>query len=63
MTVKELKQKIESLADEMKVCGSGHFGELLEVINAEVEEVFVTGSIEKEMVFCVRIEHPGEEPT
>jgi len=30
MTIKELKEKIALLDDDMKVGGSGHFGEFLE---------------------------------
>jgi hypothetical protein len=64
MTIKELKEKIESLDDNMRVGGSGHFGEFLECWGAKVTEVKERGrfSNKTEMIFCISIEDPGPEP-
>ena len=63
MTIKELKEKILFLPDNMKVGGSGHFGEFLECWDAEV--ITVSNSIhsaEKEVIFSISIEDAGDEP-
>jgi len=39
MTIKELKEKIALLDDDMKVGGSGHFGEFLECWDTGVTTV------------------------
>ncbi len=56
MTIKELKEKIAFLDDDMKVGSSGHFGEFLECWDAEVRTV--TKSMmdsEKEVIFSISI--------
>lgn len=63
MTIKELKEKIAFLDDDMKVGGSGHFGEFLECWDAEVRTV--TKSMmdsEKEVIFSISIEDAGDAP-
>jgi hypothetical protein len=66
MTIKELKEKISALDDDMMVGGSGHFGEFLEVFSVDVEEVYPiflkSGNGKKETILCIRIEYAGEEP-
>jgi len=63
MTIIELKEKIMFLDDNMKVGGSGHFGEFLECWDADV--ITVTKSLmdnEKEVIFSISIENAGDEP-
>jgi hypothetical protein len=63
MTVKELKEKLMFLDDNMKIGGSGHFGEFLECWDAGV--ITVTKgrfSDEKEVIFSISIEDAGDEP-
>ena len=60
MTIKELKEKISSLDDDMIVGGSGYFGEYLELLDAEVRTVSF-GDFEQE-IFCILIEDAGDEP-
>ena len=63
MTIKELKQKIMFLNDNMKVGGSGHFGEFLECLDAEVRTVTKSRiNNEKELIFYISIEDAGDEP-
>lgn len=63
MTIKELKEKILFLPDNMKVGGSGHFGEFLECWDAEVRTVSNSRrSAEKEVIFSISIEDAGDEP-
>lgn len=54
--VKDLKEKIMSLDDNMKVGSTGHFGEFLECENVEVR------NCEGENILCITIEYAGEEP-
>jgi hypothetical protein len=63
MTIKELKEKIMFLNDDMEVGGSGHFGEFLECWEAKVRTV--NRSIrnhEKKEIFFISIENYGDEP-
>ena len=63
MTIKELKEKIMFLDDDMKVGGSGHFGEFLECWDAEVRTVTKSRmNNEKEVIFSISIEDAGDEP-
>lgn len=63
MTVKELKEKIWYLDDNIKVGACGYFGEYLECFNAELETVFKdSNSNEKEVIFSITIESKGNEP-
>jgi hypothetical protein len=63
MTVKELKEKLENLPDEMIVGGSGHFGEYLECYDAEVRQVFESPSeFTTREIFCISLENAGNEP-
>lgn len=63
MTVKELKEKLIDLDDDMKVGGSGHFGEFLECWGAGVTTVSKgLFSSEKEQIFSISIEDAGDEP-
>ena len=63
MTIKELKEKIMFLDDNMKVGGSGHFGEFLECWYAEVRTVTKSRmNDEKEVIFSISIEDAGENP-
>lgn len=63
MTIKELKEKIANLDDNMKVGGSGHFGEFLEFWSAGVTTVTKSRrNKETEVIFSISIEHAGDEP-
>lgn len=63
MTIKELKEKIMFLGDDMKVGGSGRFGEFLECWGAEVMTVTKSRmNNEKEVIFSISIEDTGDEP-
>ena len=63
MTIKELKEKIMFLDDNMKVGGSGHFGEFLECLDAEVRTVSKSRfSDEKKVIFSISIEDAGDKP-
>jgi hypothetical protein len=63
MTIKELKEKIMFLDDNMKIGGSGHFGEFLECYDAKVINVFKSiMDDEKEVIFAISIEDAGDEP-
>ena len=63
MNIKELKEKIMFLDDDMKVGGSGYFGEFLECWDAEVRTVTKSRmNDEKEVIFSISIEDAGDEP-
>jgi hypothetical protein len=63
MNIKELKEKIKNLDDDMKVGGAGHFGEFLECDNASIREVHQSMfDSSKEVIFCISIEDAGDEP-
>lgn len=63
MTIKELKEKIMFLDDNMKVGGTGYFGEFLECWDAEVRTVTKSRmNNEKEVIFSISIEDAGDEP-
>ena len=73
MTVKELKEIIKDLPDDMAVGGSGHFGEYLECYSVEVKTVSTKwiwdgkgnpSSLDgkQEEILSIVIEDPGEEP-
>ena len=70
MTIKELKDKIKDLPDDMLVGNTGHFGEYLPVLDCRVHYfnpwcyenfVFVKTDIKTD-IFCISIEDKGEEP-
>jgi len=63
MTVKELKEIIALLDDDMKVGGSGHFGEYLECWDA-IPTTVTKGKFGgvKETILCISIEDAGDEP-
>ena len=51
------------LDDNMKVGGSGHFGEFLECWDTEVRTVTKSRmNDEKEVIFSISIEDAGDEP-
>lgn len=63
MTIKELKEKIMFLDDDMKVGGLGYFGEFLECLDAEVRTVTKSKiDNDKEVIFSISIEGAGDEP-
>ena len=63
MTIKELKEKIALLDDDMKVGGSGHFGEFLECWGVCVTTVTKSRrDKDKEVIFSISIEDAGDEP-
>lgn len=66
MTIKELKEKIAHLDDDMKVGGIGHYGEYLDCLNVGVMEALTTKfpwwNAEKELIFHISLESAGEEP-
>jgi hypothetical protein len=63
MTIKELKERIKDLDDNMKVGDAGHFGEFLECWGTHVRKVYKKKfSKEEELVFCIGIQNAGEEP-
>jgi hypothetical protein len=64
-TIKELKEAIKDLPDEMLIGSSGHYGEFLDCYGFSVIEVtkyafFDDG--EKFKIFSISIEDAGEEP-
>lgn len=62
-TIKELKEKIKDLPDDMEVGGSGHFGEFLECWDITVTTTKKNlSSNEHKKILCISIENPGEEP-
>ena len=76
MTIKELKEKIKDLPDDMLIGNTGHFGEYLECTEVNVHTAhfkqegnklvgwyfdFGIPLIKKE-IFCICIEDKGEEP-
>jgi hypothetical protein len=63
MTVKDLKDKIKELPDDMKIGGSGHFGEYLECWGITVSTVAKRRfSADREEILCISIEDAGDEP-
>jgi hypothetical protein len=63
MTIRELKEKIMFLDDDMRVGGSGHFGEFLQCWDVEVRTVTKSRIDKKdEVIFCISIEDAGDEP-
>jgi hypothetical protein len=63
MTIKDLKETIKDLPDDMLIGGSGHYGELLDCYGTSVTNVWKRlGKTEQETIFCVAIENPGPEP-
>jgi len=58
MTIKDLKEKIMFLDDDMKVGGSGHFGEFLECWDVGVRTVTKSRmNKEKEVIFSISIDN------
>lgn len=63
MTIKELKKIIQDLPDDMKIGGSGHFGEFLECYSISVIEVRENRKTnERKPILSISIEDAGEEP-
>jgi len=63
MTIKELKEIIKELPDDMRVGGSGHFGEYLECWDVTTTTVSKGRFADiKEQILCVSIEDAGDEP-
>ena len=63
MTIKELKEIIKELHDDMKVGGSGHFGEYLECWDITTTTVIKDRfGNDKEEILCISLEDVGEEP-
>lgn len=63
MTIKELKEKIMFLDDDMKVGCSGHYGEFLDCLYADVKTVSKDKfSDDTEVIFCIYNEDAGIEP-
>ena len=63
MNIKELKEIIKELPDDMEIGGSGHFGEFLEcwdVVKTTVSKSRLSG--DKKEILCISIEDAGEEP-
>ena len=66
MDIKELKQIIKDLPDDMKVGGCGHMGEFLDCYGIVVENVKksywsrIDG--EDEDILSITLESAGEEP-
>lgn len=73
MNIKELKELISDLPDDMLVGNSGHYGEYLEVVSAYKSAVrvstkgprysyFTECSYETKPIFIISTEDPGDEP-
>ena len=66
MKIKDLRKHIKGLPADMLVCGSGHFGEVLEMWSADISKVhyddFFARHEEKFDAFVMQYEDPGEEP-
>lgn len=74
MNVKQLREIIQGLPDDMLVGGVGHFGEFLQCFGATVETIIDDGGwYENEMgdwlqdrvetkILAISIEDAGEEP-
>lgn len=56
MTIKELKEIIKDLDDDMEIGGTGHFGEFLQCYDAEVTTVSGFTFLN------ISIESAGEDP-
>lgn len=76
MNIKELKELIAELPDDMLVGNSGHYGEFLEVVSAYVTAAqveikqspkypsyFRNRSYESKPIFLISTEDPGDEPS
>ena len=63
MTIKELKEKIIELPDDMEIGGYGHFGEYLECWDITTTTV-TKGRFgnDKKEILCISIEDAGDEP-
>jgi len=65
-TIKELKEAIKDLPDDMLIGGSGWFGEYLECESFGVITVdkyhYIHDKEEKIEIFCITNDYPGEEP-
>ena len=63
MNIKDLREVISDLPDDMEIGGFGHFGELLEVYEIRVGEVD-SGfpKYNSQTVLIIDIEDAGEEP-
>jgi len=66
MNIKELKQIIKDLPDDMKVGSSGHMGEFLDCYGFVVENVkksyWSSFDGEDEDILSITLESAGEEP-
>lgn len=68
MTVGDLRKIIQDLDDNMRIGGSGHFGEYLECLDIHTCDVSIGHPLgkrsdnAKETILAISIEDPGEEP-
>lgn len=61
-TIKDLKEIIKDLPDDVLIGGVGHFGEYLECYNLEVSDVYKYSKKSKITILNIEIEDAGEEP-
>lgn len=59
-TIKDLKELVKDLPDDMPVGGSGHFGEYLDFYKGYVRTVY--NNSRPLDIFCISIKDRGEEP-
>lgn len=64
MNIKQIKEKIKDLPDDMLVCGRGHYGEILPIFFVHVTEVGEGhfGEGKKCQACVISIEDAGPEP-
>lgn len=59
MNVKELKEKLQDLPDDLLVCGVGHFGEPLEIYSTRVRKVETRRGNKSLDAFVIDMENKG----
>lgn len=69
MNIKDLKELIANLPDDMEIGGSGHYGEFLEVYDTMTRNVTIRKPIfgnqynkETKLILCISMESAGDEP-
>ena len=64
MNIKQLKQLIVNLPDDMEIVGSGHYGEKLEIYSAKLGEVELGrfGYLGRIKALVIEMESAGDEP-
>lgn len=67
MTIKDLRQIIEGLPDDLEVGGAGHFGEMLKCLDIYIREVIININDnpriwQSKSILCITLEDAGEEP-